>query len=312
MHRTHRFLAQCLSAPWAMTPAAMSVYAAMLARGYAQREGVAAMDDRFDGGLNSPAAAAPANKFGRQGAIAVVTVRGVIMQRASQLGACEEGTGTDQILGALHAAMNDETVGQILIDFDTPGGSVFGVAECGDQIREMAKTKPIIGFANSLCASAGYWLMSQCSECYATPGGQVGSIGVYSAHQDVSKALEAAGLNITLVSAGKYKVEGNPYGPLSDEARANQQEGIDAYYKSFTTAVSKGRRVSIDTVRNGMGEGRCLSAAQAQAENMIDGVMPFDALVRKMQGSGGSRSSAPPRGRSALAAARNQIAMLSS
>jgi signal peptide peptidase SppA len=311
MHRSHYFLAQCLSVPWAMTPSAMSVYVAMLVQGYAQREGVAPMaHDYRDADDYSPSAAVAPSKFGRQGDIAVVTVRGVIMQRASQLGDCEEGTGTEQILGALQVAMNDETVGQILIDFDTPGGSVFGVAECGDQIREMAKTKPIIGFANSLCASAGYWLMSQCSECYATPGGQVGSIGVYNAHQDVSKALEAAGLNITLVSAGKYKVEGNPYGPLSDEARANQQEGIDAYYKSFTTAVSKGRRVSIETVRNGMGEGRCLSAAQALAENMIDGVMPFDALIRKMQGSGG-RTAPQPRGRSLLAAARNQLAMLS-
>lgn len=311
MIRSHRFLAQCLSAPWAMTPAAMSAYAAMLARGYARREGMSAMDDRFDGGLNTPEAAAAAkpNSVSRQGAIALVQVRGVIMQRASQLGACEEGTGTDQIISALQAAMNDETIGQVLIDFDTPGGSVFGVSECGDQIREMAKTKPIIGFANSLCASAGYWLMAQCTECYATPGGQVGSIGVYGAHEDISKAMEAAGVNMTFISAGKYKVEGHPFAPLGDEARAAQQDSVDAYYKTFTAAVAKGRGVAIDAVRNGMGEGRVLSAPQALAENMIDGVMPFDALVRKMQASGG-RGAAAPRGRSALAAARNQIAML--
>lgn len=315
MHRSHRFLAQCLSAPWAMTPAAMTAYAALLARGYARREGVAspvASEDWTIGGqVGEPRAAAPDQRFGRtgSGAIAVVRVHGVIMQRASQLGACEEGAGTDQIVSALQAAMNDETVGQVLMDFDTPGGSVFGVQETGDQIREMAKTKPVFGIANSLCASAGYWLMSQCTECYVTPGGQVGSIGVYGAHEDISKAMETAGVSMTFISAGKYKVEGHPFAPLGDEAHAAQQASVDAYYKTFISAVAKGRGVSIDAVRNGMGEGRVLGAQQALAENMVNGVMTFDAVVRKMQAAGG-RNAAPPRSRSALASARRQIDML--
>lgn len=300
--KSHLFLAQCLAHPWAMTPDAMRSYAAMLIRGYARRDGVQAMeDDDF-----APRAAAPRSASRPAGSIALIQVYGAIMQRASQFGPCDGGTGADQISSALSAAMADETVSQILMDFDTPGGSVFGISELGDQIRAARATKPIIGIANSLSASAGYWLMSQCSECYVTPGGQVGSIGVYSAHEDMSKALEAAGINITLISAGKYKVEGNPFAPIDDDALAFQQASIDAYYAAFTSAVAKGRGVPVDQVRTGMGEGRCFGAQQALSAQMVDGVMSFQDVVKKMQRT----QSAQKSGRSALVAARREIEML--
>lgn len=300
--KSQLFLAQCLAHPWAMTPDAMHTFASMLAQGYARREGVAVAAEATD-----VQAAAPSRASGRQGSIALIQVYGAIMQRASQLGPCEGGTGTDQISAALSAAMADETVSQVLAVFDTPGGSVFGVQELGDQIRAARAQKPIIGIANSLSASAGYWLMSQCSEAYCTPSGQVGSIGVYGAHEDMSKAMETSGVKITLISAGKYKTEGSPFAPLDADALAFQQAGIDAYYSAFVSAVAKGRGVPVEQVRNGMGEGRCLNASQALAANMIDGVMSFTDLIKKMQRT----SKAPTRGgRSALAAAQADLAML--
>ena len=48
----------------------------------------------------------------------------------------------------------------------------------------------------------------------------VGSIGVFAAHEDLSRALDAEGVTVSMISAGKYKVEGHPYGPLDPEAEA--------------------------------------------------------------------------------------------
>lgn len=299
--KTHHFLAHVLATPWAMDPTAMSVYAAMLARGYARRDGVAT---EFATVPQAPVAG-PRSAGGRSGSIAVVQVFGPIMQRASQFGPCEGGTGAEEIGAALAAAMADETVSQVLIEFDTPGGSVFGIAELGDQIRAMRATKPIVGIANSMAASAGYWLLAQCSEAYVTPGGMVGSIGVYTAHEDVTKALEALGVKVTLVSAGKYKTEMSPFAPLGEEAHANTQASVDEYYRMFTSAVSRGRAVPIDAVRGGMGEGRMLQAQAALEQKMVDGVATFAEVVRGMQ----RKEQQKPR-RAALAAARNNLAIL--
>jgi signal peptide peptidase SppA len=257
------------------------------------------------GGPIERQAAAPRTAARGSGAIAVIPAIGVIMQRASMMSEiCDGGTSTQAISQALRQANADETVSSIILELDGPGGSVFGIAELAAEIR--ASSKPVTGMINSQAASAHYWLGSACAELYCTPGGEVGSIGVWMAHEDVSKALSEAGIDVTLISAGKYKVEGNPYGPLDPEAKGYLQSRTDDYYTAFTRDVAKGRKCSVDQVRGGMGQGRVLGAAQAKAENMIDGVMTFDQVIRHVQ-----KSIAPAaRGRSAQEQQRQQLALL--
>jgi len=124
-----------------------------------------------------------------------------------------------------------------------------------------------------------YWLASQCSELVVTPSGQVGSIGVFAAHEDMSKAAEIAGYKISLVSAGKYKTEANPFEPLSDEARQALQSKVNDFYGDFTKAVARGRGVGVNEVRSGFGEGRMISAQQAVKEKMADRVATLDQTL---------------------------------
>lgn len=266
-----RFLAWCLATPWALMPERMSSYAQVLAR----KSAYEAMED--DAVRAGPAKRGPA----RSGAIAVIPVHGTIVQRASQLDMCEGGTSTTAVSAMLADAMADSSVAQILLDIDSPGGSVYGVQELAAEIQ--AASKPIVAFANSLAASAAYWIGAAASEFHVTPGGEVGSIGVWTAHQDVSAALKEAGVNVTLISAGEFKVEGNPYGPLSTEAHAFMQSRIDDYYAAFTQGVAKGRKVSVADVRGHMGKGRVFGAQQALAANMVDSVSTRDQVIARMQ-----------------------------
>ena len=277
---TPHFLAWALSSPWAMQPERMRGYAMALARIYGTKLGAPLAADVQ---APAPAAAAPAARTGSRasGATAVIPVLGTLMQRAESFNLCEGGTAYGSVSLALRAANADETIGSILLDIDSPGGSVYGVAELAAEIR--ASAKPVVGIANSLAASAAYWLAASCVECYVTPGGEVGSIGVWMAHEDWSKAMDESGIKTTLISAGKYKVEGNPYEPLAGEARDFLQSRTDDYYGAFIRDVAKGRKVSADQVRAGMGQGRVLGATQARAEGMVDDVMTFDDAVRRAQ-----------------------------
>lgn len=288
------FLAYCLRTPWAMDPAAMATYAAILARAYgAKAANLRAMDiDDADSESHvagrQPKAARGDQPRAAGGNIAVITVYGPIVQRASQLGMCEAGTGAEEIGAALDAALADSSVSDILMRFDTPGGAVFGIQELAEKIRSARAQKPIVGIADSMAASAGYWLLSQCSEAYLTPGGMVGSIGVYTAHQSIAEALKNEGIAITLISAGKYKTEGNPFEPLGDDARAETQAMVDTYHRMFTQAVAKGRGVPVDQVRSDMGEGRMLLADAAVKAGMVDGVKTFADVVAGMRKKGRS------------------------
>jgi ClpP class serine protease len=95
---------------------------------------------------------------------------------------------------------------------------------------------------------------------------------VFAVHEDYSKALEAEGISVTLVSAGKYKTEGNPYQALSGEAKDALQSDVDKFYGMFVKAVAQGRGATQESVRNGFGEGRMVMAQDAVKEGMADRV----------------------------------------
>jgi signal peptide peptidase SppA len=239
-------------------------------------------------------AARSKSNAGVGGGIAVLPLYGVVSQRASLIDEiCDGGTSTQKFTQSFRDAMSDDSVGGILIDIDSPGGSVFGVADLYDVIMSARGVKPVYGLVNSLCASAAYWLASACSQIIAVKGSMTGSIGVYTQHIDLSKALEMSGVSQEFISAGKYKVEGNQYGPLTGEGRAFTQSQIDSYYTAFTQAISKGRGAPIADVRDGMGQGRCLLPADALAAGMIDAIDTFDGAVSRLKSaikSGGAQA----------------------
>lgn len=241
--------------------------------------------------------------------IAVLPLYGVVTQRGNMVDDISGpgSTSTQKFTSALRQVLADDTVGQILIDIDSPGGSVYGVAELASEIVKARAQKPVVAVANSLAASAAYWIGCSASEFYVTPGGEVGSIGVWQAHFDYSKALEEEGVKPTLISAGKFKVEGNPYVPLDLEAQAFMQSRVDDYYNAFIKAVAKGRGVSVADVRDGMGEGRVLGADAALAAKMVDGIATFDDVLAKMQKKAVSQK---PLGASRLAQARAALALI--
>ena len=150
------------------------------------------------------------------------------------------GTSTERLGHQIDAAVNDDSIKTIILDIDSPGGSVAGVPEVADKIFKARDKKPVVAVANSMAASAAYWIGSAAQELVVIPSGMVGSIGVISAHTDVSKFEENQGFKTTLITAGKFKAEGNMFEPLGTEALESIQSVVDEYYDSFVSAVAPG------------------------------------------------------------------------
>lgn len=258
-----------LGTPWAILPEKLAAIESVLAiragGGRVTAEEVAAATN----GRRGP---------GQQniGAVAVIPIYGTIHEHAGMLAESSGGVSVDAIRAGLRAALGEPGVGSILLDVDSPGGSVMGVPELAAEILRARGSKPVVALANSLAASAAYWIASAADEVWVTPSGQVGSIGVYLAHVDMSKAYDDAGVKVSLISAGKYKVEGNEYEPLGDDARGALQALVDEYYEMFVAGVAQGRAVSATTVRGGFGEGRLVTAKAAKAAGMVDGIGTLD------------------------------------
>lgn len=220
------------------------------------------------------------------GAVAVIPVYGVITQRADLMTEMSGGTSTERLARDFRAALADSSVRAVLLDVSSPGGGVYGVAELADEIRAArGKGKPIVAIANAMAASAAYWIASAADELVVIPSGEVGSIGVYAAHQDVSEHLAAEGIKVSLLSAGEGKTDGNPFEPLSERARADIQARIDDYYGMFVRSVAKGRGVASEVIRSKW-KARVVGAAEAVELGMADRVDTFDATLRRLLGRG--------------------------
>jgi ClpP class serine protease len=86
---------------------------------------------------------------------------------------------------------------------------------------------------------------------------------------------------VTLIKAGKFKAETNPFEPLSDEA----QRGAAGARRRVLRHVRPRRREGPRRQRrrrpvNGFGEGRIVTAKNALAGGMVDRVDTFEATVR--------------------------------
>lgn len=297
------------SQPWAMIPEHLE---AMLEWLQLRADGVRftaeEVDERLAKWRTGPVAAAPATRgvAPSSGAIAVIPIRGVIMHREPEMRLSSGGlASTERIRQQFNAAIADPNVSAVVLDIDSPGGQVTGVEETWQTIFNGRDSgKRIVASVNGVAASAAYYIASAAPEIAVNPSGEVGAIGVYMVHQDMSGALAQAGVKTTLIKAGKYKAEGHPTEPLTEEARAAIAERVDEAYGMFTKAVARGRAVPIADVRNGFGEGRVVGARKALDLGMVDRIATIDEIVSRL---GSTKGGAKPGGRRADALERRRL-----
>lgn len=218
-------------------------------------------------------------KTSSQNDTAIIPLTGFIDQHASWILDWFGGTSCDEFGSAIEQAANDSRYKSIVINVDSPGGSVYGVQELSDKIFSLRGKKQIIAVSNSLNASAAYWISSAAHKVYVNPSSETGSVGVIAVHQDISEAESEMGVKTTIIKAGRYKAEGNMHQPLDDEATASIQGRVDDYYDAFTKAVARNRGVSQGDVKKNFGEGRVLGAKQAVACGMADKVVGFNEFM---------------------------------
>lgn len=198
------------------------------------------------------------------GDVAVISVDGVIGKRVSAL---EKSSGTvdvDDVAAALRTAYEDPAVRGIVLDINSPGGTVTGVPELGSLVA--AAPKRVVAYTDTMAASAAYWIGSQAEAFVASPSATVGSVGVYLALLDESRAYELAGYRKEVIKSGRIKGIGVPGTALTDEQRTHLQAVTDALHAQFKAAVRAGRGdVSDDDM-----QGQDFYADAGQRAGLID------------------------------------------
>jgi capsid assembly protease len=205
--------------------------------------------------------------------ILTIPVKGVLLHDfAWQIGSW--ATGYDYIWRAFQRGQNDPEVRGIAFLIHSPGGDVAGNFDMVDRMFAMRGQKPVRAFASEFAYSAAYSIASVADKLVMSRTGGVGSIGVVTAHFDVSEMMKENGYKITFIHFGKHKVDGNPYEALKPEVKARIQARIDELGGVFVATVARNRGLDEDVVRGT--EALTYSASEAMSIGLADEVGPLD------------------------------------
>jgi protease IV len=168
----------------------------------------------------------------------------------------------------LQAAANDPTIQGIVLEINSPGGTIYGARAIADGVTfYQEKTgNPVYAYVEGQAASGGYWAASPADSIIADYGSDVGSIGVIMGpFQYYDKVLAEDGgllsggvvtqngIQSMYISAGASKDVGNPYRKLTDAELRALQTSVNNEYDMFVAYVSKHRNIPADTIRNTIG-----------------------------------------------------------
>lgn len=241
-----------------------------------------------------------AAKGENRGQIEIIEINGTITKRGSSL---SRAGSTIQLRKAIRQASNDPEISAIVLRVDSPGGTVAGVADLAAEINAANRQKPVIGFVEDFCASAGYWLISQCREVYANNRtAEIGSIGVYMGLYDVSRMAENDGIKAVVIRTSSLKGAGFPGEQITEEQQAVWQESVDSVQAEFTSAVQSGRNMTAEEVAT-VATGRVFAASQAVDLKLIDGIKTFEETLAYVQ----SITTSKPKGKTMASATYLEI-----
>lgn len=154
------------------------------------------------------------------------------------------GTASVDLVDVLDEAASDDTIDTVVLDINSPGGSVAGSHDVISAIRRCSAIKPVVALCHDMACSLGYWIAAECNRIYGTPTSETGSIGTIAIVYDTSAMAEKWGERaIPLTSGAPLKTLGQYGVPVADDMLGPEQAIIDAMGKDFRDAVVANRSI---------------------------------------------------------------------
>ena len=211
---------------------------------------------------------------------AIVMLQGPLFKKANLFVRFSGATSTELFISDMQTADANPNINRIIILAESPGGTVSGVNDAAKVVASIAMRKNVIGFADEMCGSGAYWILSQVNRLYASQTALLGSIGVM-----LRPDMRPDGsIVITSVNAPEKLTD-----LRTRHGRDYAESVVDKMERIFIESVAIGRNVEVDTVINDFGKGSLLLADDALQAGMVDEVTTFYDLLDANPASSSTR-----------------------
>ena len=212
----------------------------------------------------------------KNGTVGVLEIDGPIIPRATWISQVSGITSIDVLTNEYKAMLADESVKEIVLVMDTPGGVSTAISDFASLIKNGGKKTTAFTW---MAASAGYWIASAADEIVSPVGGMVGSIGVVMSYTDTSARDEKSGIKTyEIVSSQSPNKRANPQ---TDTGRVVVQQLLDDLASGFISQVADNRGVTEQKVMESFGAGAVFAEQRALSVGMIDRVSDFESFMNE-------------------------------
>ena len=216
-----------------------------------------------------------------RGRVAVVSVEGPLVSGSSWW--CES---YENVLDRVRCALASPKVDAVVMSFDSPGGTTAGFFDAMRSLRslrsEMGSGKRMVAHTGAACYSAAYGLAAQCDEIVVSDTAGVGSVGVIATLVSRAKELEAAGIDVAVVSSGTEKTDGHPAVPITSAAKSRMTKRVAELANAFAAEVAAAR-TSVTSAALLALDGGVRYGREAVGAGLADRVASLDALVAQLE-----------------------------
>ncbi len=175
----------------------------------------------------------------------------------------------DAILKEIEDVQKDPKIKGVLLNINSPGGSVPPSIEIAYAIKALKEHKPVVAYASGIMASGSYYASIYANTIIANPGSIVGSIGVIMESANIEKLMDTIGVETQIVKQGTYKEAGTPTREWTPEERAELERLTRDTYELFIHDVATARGLDIHDSK-AYADAHIFSAKRAKDAGLID------------------------------------------
>jgi protease-4 len=239
-------------------------------------------------------------------AVAALVVIGVTRSRGGPLAPLIERAHVERLAvtgvisedparsAALKTILKDDRIKALIVDINSPGGTVVGSEELFRELRAIAAKKPVVAVMGTLAASGGYMTALGADHIVAREGTITGSIGVIMQSADVTGLLKKLGIEPEAIKSAPLKAVPSPLEPLTPEGREATKAVVMDMYDMFVGMVAERRNLAPDEAKR-LADGRVYTGSQAVALKLIDQIGGEDEARAWLETARGISASLPVR-----------------
>jgi protease-4 len=197
-----------------------------------------------------------------------------------------------EIVEKLNEASEDKRIKGILLEINSPGGSVVASQEIHDTILRLKEKMPVVGYMREVAASGAYYSAVSANWIVANRGTMVGSIGVIFNSFEATQLVDWLKLKPVTLKTGRLKDAGSTVRPWTPEDKQYLQRLIDDTRDQFVADVRAARpKITDETVAH-MSDGRVVLGSEAAKRHLVDAVGHRQDAVSKAAELAGLKSGA--------------------